>query len=681
MALVSIDSGRSVAIPERGQGLVFISEEERNKAMRRARRHTVVVRALRVMLPVAIVGLVATYGLFMQRTISISTDGGQLKFKTENVSFESLSQPTMRNASYEGFNQKDGSSYIIKAQKAVTDLIGNKPIDLFGITGNLTQKGGVETVIKAVQGNFDRKSGRLVLTNGIDVESSNGMAAKLIDAEILTKVGTIRSNSPVAVKFPAGTLNGNKMLVRQKQREVIFSSGVIARLVPQKSNSKPQQTAQAKKANPGLMSFAGQSSEPVDVQSDILFIKDNENSARFSGQVRAAQGNATLTAKVLDIAYGQEGSQGAAPDSANLKRLIARENVVMIRGEDRIVSAIADFDVAANRGILDGGVVVTSGADRKVMARRADIDSAKDTILLTGAKVIVVQGENSLQGTRLFYDQRNGTMRLTSPGTRSSKPGLIRAKFANQRKGKAQQAAQVVRQSNGVMGQTFRTDPNAPVDVVAKTLSVNDGKREAIFEGGVEAAQGTFKIKTEILRATYTGSAGGALQGTASTANVASQRQGNAQLETIHAPGRIVVTSAGGQYAEGDNGTFDFKKNEVLLNGNVVLKQGRQIIRGERLRIDLKSGLSRVETKAGRAWSSVSRDPQGSATPSGLKPKGLRDAGNRQACGGRMCAMFYPGDLQKRQKGNGKGGATARPSNKKAPAAIGSGWSASTQSN
>ncbi len=683
MSLVSIDTGRDVALAERsherGQGLVFISEEERNKAMRQARRHTFVVRSLRVILPVFVVCLVASYGLFMQRSISISTGDGELKFKTENVSLQSLSRPTMNDASYEGFNQKDGSSYIIKAKQAVTDLIGNKPIDLAGITGNLKQKDGVITALKAVKGNFDRKTGRLVLTDGIDVKSSNGMAAKLSDAEVLTKEGTIRSNNPVAVTFPAGTLNGNKMLVRQKQREVIFSSGVVARLVPQKAKSAAEPATKPKSTTGGLMSFASQSSDPVDVQSDILFIKDNQNSARFSGQVRASQGDAALTARVLDIAYGQDGEKNAAPGSANLKRLIARDNVVMTRGQDRIVSAVADFDVAANRGVLNGGVVVTSGVDRKVMASRADIDSSKDTILLTGQKVVVVQGQNSLEGTRLFYDQRNGIMHLTSPATKTTAAGRVRAQFANQRQRTAKQAVQAVSQSTGALGQTFKTDPNAPVEVVARSLSVNDQKREAVFQGGVEAQQGGFGIKTEVLRAKYTGSAGGALQG-ASAENNAEGRPANAQLESIHAPGRIIVTSRDGQKAEGDSGTFDYKKNEVLLNGNVLLKQGRQLIRGERLRIDLKSGLSRVETKSGPAWSSVMRDRKGTATPAGIQPKGLQDAANRRACGGRMCAMFYPGDLQRQQKATRKGGNTGSPK-KQAPAAIGSGWSASTQSN
>ena len=677
MALVSVDTGRSVALPERGQGLVFISEEERRKAMRQARRHTWLVRLLKVVLPSIVVVLIASYGLFMQRTISISTGDGELKFKTENVTLESLSRPTMRNASYEGFNQKDGSSYVIKARQAVTDLIGNKPIDLFGISGNLLQKDGVRTVIKAVEGNFDRKSGRLVLTKGIDVESTNGMAAKLSDAEILTKEGTIRTNNPVAVRFPAGTLNGNKMLVRQKQREVIFSNGVIARLVPQKKKEDAGAPEKPNKTTQGLMSFAGQSSDPVDVQSNILFVKDNQNSARFSGQVRASQGDASLTARVLDIAYGQPGKENSAPGaSANLKRLIARENVIMTRGQDRIVSAVADFDVAANRGVLDGGVVVTSGPDRKVMAQRADIDSSRDTILLTGSKVVVVQGENSLQGTRLYFDQRNGVMRLTSPGSRTAAAGKVRARFVNQRQGKARQVAQVAKQSAAGLGQSFRTDPNAPVELVASSLDVNDRKREAVFGGGVEAIQGGFKIKTEILRATYTGSAGGALQGS----NGAQANQANAQLQSIFAPKRIVVTSEGGQSAAGDTGTFDYKKNEVLLSGNVVLRQGRQVVQGDKLRIDLTSGLSRIERKSGPAWSSVARDSQGSARPSGLDSKVRINGGDQRACGGRMCATFYPGDLQKLRNRAQGGAAKPRPSNQ-APAEIGSGWSASTGSN
>ena len=44
------------------------------------------------------------------------------------------------------------------------------------------------------------------------------------------------------------------------------------------------------------------SSDPVDVQADILFVKDNQNNARFSGQVRASPSFLARVTAVL--AYG-----------------------------------------------------------------------------------------------------------------------------------------------------------------------------------------------------------------------------------------------------------------------------------------------------------------------------------------------------------------------------------------
>ena len=50
------------------------------------------------------------------------------------------------------------------------------------------------------------------------------------------------------------------------------------------------------------------------------------------------------------------------------------------------------------------------------------------------------------------------------------------------------------------------------------------------------------------------------------------------------------------QTATGDLGMFDMKTNTVTLTGNVVMTQGKNVLRGDRLVVDLTSGVSRVES-------------------------------------------------------------------------------------
>jgi lipopolysaccharide export system protein LptA len=58
-----------------------------------------------------------------------------------------------------------------------------------------------------------------------------------------------------------------------------------------------------------------------------------------------------------------------------------------------------------------------------------------------------------------------------------------------------------------------------------------------------------------------------------------------------------VVVTQKDQTATGELGIFDMKSNTVTLTGNpVVMTQGQNVLRGDRLVVDLTSGVSRVES-------------------------------------------------------------------------------------
>ena len=69
---------------------------------------------------------------------------------------------------------------------------------------------------------------------------------------------------------------------------------------------------------------------------------------------------------------------------------------------------------------------------------------------------------------------------------------------------------------------------------------------------------------------------------------------GEQRIKRLEARGNVVVTQKE-QTATGELGIFDMKTNTVTLTGNVVMTQGQNVLRGNRLVVDLTSGVSQVE--------------------------------------------------------------------------------------
>ena len=87
----------------------------------------------------------------------------------------------------------------------------------------------------------------------------------------------------------------------------------------------------------------------------------------------------------------------------------------------------------------------------------------------------------------------------------------------------------------------------------------------------------------------------------------------------------MVVTQKD-QTATGDLGLFDMKTNTVTLTGNVVMTQGQNVLRGERLVVDLTSGVrasirARTAPAGCRACSSRSGSGPEHRTAPGQQPR------------------------------------------------------------
>ncbi|MGE3993280.1 MAG: LptA/OstA family protein [Pseudorhodoplanes sp.] len=137
--------------------------------------------------------------------------------------------------------------------------------------------------------------------------------------------------------------------------------------------------------------------------------------------------------------------------------------------------------------------------------------------------------------------------------------------------------------------QGFSQNRNQPVQIEAATLEVRDRDKVATFSGGVNVTQGDTNMKAKLLVVYYDQEATpGAMK--AATPGP----QGAQQIRRLEAKGGVVVTQKD-QIATGDTGIFDMRANTVTLLGNVTVSKGQNVMRGERLVVNLESGISTVE--------------------------------------------------------------------------------------
>jgi len=178
--------------------------------------------------------------------------------------------------------------------------------------------------------------------------------------------------------------------------------------------------------------------------------------------------------------------------------------------------------------------------------------------------------------------------------------------------------------------QGFSQNRGQPVHIVATRLEVRDKDKVATFIGNVHVTQGDTDMRCKTLVVFYEQSGDTAPPANAMRA-AAPGPGGEQTIKRLEAHGSVVVTQKD-QTATGNLGVFDMKSNSVTLTGNVVMTQGQNVLRGDKLIVDLTSGVSRVESDkhgAGRVEglfqpsqnSTPTPAPGGNAAPAPLLPR------------------------------------------------------------
>jgi lipopolysaccharide export system protein LptA len=216
---------------------------------------------------------------------------------------------------------------------------------------------------------------------------------------------------------------------------------------------------------------------------------------------------------------------------------------------------------------------------------------------------------------------------MTRSSPRSSTRRLAAAWFAATLLSAAPVAAQPASGPPNAL-QGFSQNRDKPIKINAATLEVRDKEKMATFAGDVHLVQGDTMLRSKTLVVFYDDDAVAKAANAPTAATAAQPKQ---QIRRAEARGGVIVTQ-NDQTATGDNGVFDMRANTVTLLGNVVISQGPNVVRGDRLSVDMTTGVSRVE--GGRVQALIlpsSGKPEQRVTEPGPRAAPARDTPRQRA--------------------------------------------------
>lgn len=673
---MALDLTQSPPTSRRGKpGATSTAIDARQRAFARARRHSRLVRVLKVGLPV--VAVVTTGALFLSPAMLLRMANPGLNATVGAVQI-TTDQLRMINPRYDGFTADKGH-YVVTAKAAVQMLDNTDLMQLETVHGHLEQVDLSWTDLTSKAGNFQIKSKAMQLTGGIVITTSTQARVELDHADMDIGKKLVTSDAPVTVTMPNGTLKGRGLLVDNAERRVLLRSAVVAHLLPPKRAGVPVASPAAPGPG-GLAVTPAMSDAPVDITSTQLEILDNAKTATFSGAVQAVQAGMTVRSERMEVGYAAAPGAPAAtatsaPSAQNLSHVTNSDHVVITTPDGRKAACDQSrFDQKANTMTLLGSVVLSqksselhaesvvydlqakrtrvSGPNRisghfepegrdagaagpgaalgSLGASRTATDISADSLEIANADneavfrgtVIVSQRGNKLTGDRLTVDMTRHHMLMNGPGRVS---GTFEAAAAPATRGKAAKVAAAGDQpADPGLGHSLTSlsaSSGESTNIEADSLNVEDDRGQAIFSGKVVVVRGGHRIAADQLTVDY-GKSGGA-------------GQDGGQLKQIKAKDHVTVRTPDNQVASSDWLIYDSARNQMTMGGNVTVAQGGNVIHGEKLLVDLNTGESHFETRSQDAAAGEPGTPASSGRIQVLiTPQGIQQIGGPPVKGG-----------------------------------------------
>ncbi len=203
------------------------NSRDKDRRFRAARRHSRLVRALRMAIPAgiaaafAIVVLVTYFNpLRMLSQLPINLNGVVV----------SGTKITMEQPRLSGFT-RDSRAYELSAVSAEQDLTTPDIVELQRLRAKVAMQDDNTMEMSASSGTYNSKNEVLNLKQDIQLSSTSGYRGRLSEATVDIGKGHVVSNKPVELKMLQGTLNANKLEIFDSGNLVRFQGGVVMDLM------------------------------------------------------------------------------------------------------------------------------------------------------------------------------------------------------------------------------------------------------------------------------------------------------------------------------------------------------------------------------------------------------------------------------------------------------------------
>lgn len=209
-------------VPARFSGI--LTAPDRTRAFRAARRHSVIVRTLKLLLPLSVLGVGALY--LLPARLSVDIPGGEATVEQIDITAGGLK---MVNPRFKGVNEKYGV-YDIKADSALQHVTDPDLMTLDTINADIVSQQGEKTILTAPSGIFHRKSEEFTFDKGVTIGGEAGISGQLKTATAFMKENRLVSSEPVTLGYRGHQVVADSAEVFTAENRVIFTGRVRVHL-------------------------------------------------------------------------------------------------------------------------------------------------------------------------------------------------------------------------------------------------------------------------------------------------------------------------------------------------------------------------------------------------------------------------------------------------------------------
>lgn len=134
-------------------------------------------------------------------------------------------------------------------------------------------------------------------------------------------------------------------------------------------------------------------------------------------------------------------------------------------------------------------------------------------------------------------------------------------------------------------------DSSAPVEVTADQLDVQRALGKAKFTGNVIVTQGAMRLEGDVVDVEY-----------------GENLEGETEVKRLHASGNVSLFN-GSEAAEGEDAVYTVENGQVVMTGDVLVTQGDSTMAGDRLVVNLDTGVGVVEGRV-RVFFNPEEEPE-----------------------------------------------------------------------